>query len=156
MSAEKVKEIIKKWNNDPDFVIEMLQDVQSEFRYVSQDSMNVISDNMNIAPSKLYHIVTFYKYFSLEPLGKHHVQVCTGTACHVKGAPRILNTIERNFGISNGETTEDKMFSLESVRCLGCCSLAPAVSVDGKVIRNADSVTVNKKIISKTKEVEEQ
>jgi NADH-quinone oxidoreductase subunit E len=156
MSGDIVLEIIKKWNNDPDFIIEMLQDVQSEFHYVSPDAINIFSDLLNIPHSKLFHILTFFKTFSLEPKGKHHIQVCMGTACHVQGAPRIFDAVERNFGICNGETTEDLMFSLESVRCLGCCSLAPAVSVDGKVIRNANSVTINKKIVTKTKEVEEQ
>lgn len=155
MTASTVSSIIEKWNSDPTYVIEMLQDVQSELQHIPKDALLEISDRLGIHPSKIHYIVTFYKFFSLEPRGKHQIQVCTGTTCHVKGAPRILDAIARNLSISDGETTDDLEYSLESVRCLGCCSLAPAVTVNGNVIGAANSSTVNDVIQKRSKEGDE-
>lgn len=124
-----VEGIIKKWNNDREYVIEMMQDLQEKLRYVSRDSMEVINNHTGVPLSELKHIATFYNAFSLEPKGKYEIQVCTGTACHVKGAPRIIDAFERELGIKEGETTSDKLFSLEGVRCIGCCSLAPVINI---------------------------
>ncbi len=149
MSADKVRAIIEDWNKDPDYAIEMLQDVQSEFRQISQDSLEVISDVTGIPLSRLFYIVTFYNYFSLKPRGEHRIQVCRGTACHVKGATRIMKAIRNKLAIDEGETTNDLKYSLETVRCLGCCSMAPAVAVNEDVIGNANSATIDKIILKK-------
>ena len=126
---KKVDEIIRKWNSDNEYVIEMMQDIQDEFRYISKDTLEQINKSTRVPLAELYHIATFYKAFSLEPRGKFEIQVCMGTACHVKGAGRVLDAFERELGIADGQTTGDKLFSLEGVRCLGCCSLAPVVTI---------------------------
>ena len=133
MDITKVDSIIETWNHDSDYVIEMLQDVQDEYRYLPEDVIRYIADELSVPQGRLYHISTFFKAFSLVPRGKYPIQVCTGTACHVKGSQRVIERIETELGISQGETTEDQLFSLEGVRCLGCCSLAPVVVVGDDV-----------------------
>jgi len=126
---KKVDEIIRKWGSDNEYVIEMMQDIQDELRHISKDTLEQINKSTRVPLAELYHIATFYKAFSLEPRGKFEIQVCMGTACHVKGAGRVLDAFERELGIGDGQTTGDKLFSLEGVRCLGCCSLAPVVTI---------------------------
>lgn len=126
---EVIDSIINKWDTDPEYVIEMMQDLQDEFRYISKDALEEINKRTNVPMAQLYHIATFYKTFSLEPKGKYEIQVCMGTACHVKGAPRVLEAFERELSIKEGGTTEDGKFTLEGVRCLGCCSLAPVITI---------------------------
>lgn len=138
MSCENCKkisvtDIVHKWNDDKEYVIEMMQDIQEEFRHISKESLEEISNITKTPVSDLYHIATFYKAFSLEPRGKHQIQVCMGTACHVKGADRVLEAFERELNITDGETTADKEFTLEGVRCIGCCSLAPVVSINEEI-----------------------
>ncbi len=139
-----VKRIIKKWKNDREYVIEMLQDVQDEFRYLPKDALEVINKHIHVPIADLYHIATFYKAFSLEPRGKYNIQVCTGTACHVKGAPRLIEAFERELGIKEGETTSDKIFSLEGVRCIGCCSMAPVITIGSDLYGEAEPSKVPK------------
>ena len=126
---KKVETIITKWNSNNEYVIEMMQDLQDEFRYIQRDALELINEKTNVPLANLYHIATFYKAFSLEPRGKYEIQICMGTACHVKGAARVLDAFERELNIKDGETTVDKIFSLEGVRCLGCCSLAPVITI---------------------------
>jgi len=126
---KKVDEIIQKWDSDNEYVIEMMQDIQDEFRHISIEKLEQINKTTKVPLAELYHIATFYKAFSLEPRGKYEIQVCMGTACHVKGAGRVLDAFERELGIPDGSTTADKLFSLDGVRCLGCCSLAPVVTI---------------------------
>lgn len=155
MSSNKVQSIIERWNEDPSYVIEMLQDVQSEFRYIPKEVIEEISVSTGVPRPRLYYIATFYKAFSLTPSGEHEIRVCTGTTCHVKGAKRILETIERKLGITDGETTGDFKFSLKNVRCLGCCSLAPVITKDGAVIGGADTSTVNDILAEKNGEADQ-
>lgn len=147
MSVEKVKEIIENWNNDPNYVIEMLQDVQLEFRHIPQKALDIISDQTGVPPSRLFYIVTFYNNFTLTPQGEHRIQVCRGTACHVKGANRIMKALKNKLAINEDGTTEDLKFSLETVRCLGCCSMAPVVADNDDIIGNANSATIEKYIL---------
>ncbi len=126
--------IIDKWNADPDFVIEMFQDIQEEYRCIPQAALNQVAERTGKARGTLYHIATFYKAFSLEQKGELDIQICTGTACHVKGAGSVLKAFERELGVNSGETTEDKKFSLSEVRCVGACGLAPVVVVGDDVI----------------------
>ncbi len=126
---EKIDKIIQKWNSDSDYVIEMMQDIQDEFRYIPRQALEQITRRTAVPLTRLYHIATFYKSFSLEPRGKYEIQVCTGTACHVKGAAKILDAIARVLNITEGDTTQDNLFTLEGVRCLGCCSLAPVITI---------------------------
>lgn len=150
VSQARIDDILNKWNRNPDYVIEILQDVQDEGRHVSKDAMRYIADELRIPLPRVYHIATFYKAFSLEPRGKHEIQVCTGTACHVRGAPRVMDALSRELDVAAGKTTADGEYTLEGVRCVGCCGLAPVVSVDGEILGH---LTPNKaaKSISKHK-----
>jgi len=134
INLKKVDAIIEKWNTDPDFVIEMMQDVQDEFRYIPKEALERIADRTEKPRGKLFHIATFYNAFSLEQRGETEIQVCMGTACYVKGAPEILAALERELGIGSGETTPDGKFSLLEVRCLGCCGIAPVITIGNEVI----------------------
>lgn len=131
-----VKDIIKKYGGDKTAMIAILQDVQEEFRYLPKDALSSISKQMDVPLTRIYEIATFYNAFSLKPRGKNLVEVCAGTACHVQGAARLMDRMERDLAIKCGETTKDKMFSLEEVRCLGCCSLAPVVRISGNIHPN--------------------
>lgn len=124
-----VVDIIDKWHRDPDYVIEMMQDVQERDRYISRSAVDTISLTLGVPRGQLYHIATFYKAFSLTPRGESVIQVCVGTACHVKGAGRIVDAFERELGIRRGETTRDGKYTLEAVACLGCCSVAPVAKL---------------------------
>jgi len=131
-----VKDIIKKYGGDKTAMIAILQDVQEENRYLPKEALSSISKQMDVPLTRIYEIATFYNAFSLKPRGKNLVEVCAGTACHVQGAARLMDRMERDLAIKCGETTKDKMFSLEEVRCLGCCSLAPVVRISGDIHPN--------------------
>ena len=129
VDPKKVDRIVEHWNSDPSFVIEMLQDIQAEFRHLPHEALSRVQAATGTDMARLYHIATFYKAFSLEPRGEFPVQVCMGTACHVQGARRVMDAFSRELEIEPGGTTEDLRHSLEGVRCVGCCSLAPVVMV---------------------------
>lgn len=131
-----VKDIIKKYGGDKTAMIAILQDVQEEFRYLPKAALSSISKQMEVPLTRIYEIATFYNAFSLKQRGKNLVELCAGTACHVQGAARLMDRMERDLAIKCGETTKDKMFSLEEVRCLGCCSLAPVVRISGDIHPN--------------------
>jgi NADH:ubiquinone oxidoreductase subunit E/CheY-like chemotaxis protein len=111
-------------------LIAILQDIQKELRYLPREALRYVALSLNLPESRVYSIATFYKAFSLKPRGRHVINVCLGTACHVRGGGKILERLEHDLGIDAGETTYDKRFSLDSVRCVGCCGLAPVVVVD--------------------------
>ena len=125
-----IKDIIAKYGSDPSQIIAMLQDLQSAKRYLPEDDLRELAVALEIPLAHLYRIATFFKAFSLEPKGEHIINVCVGTACHVRGASRILNELERQLGIASGGTSSDQKFSLETVNCLGACALGPVVVVD--------------------------
>ncbi len=129
----KVDAILEKYTDQAGMVIGVLQDVQDEFNYLPEDALIYLSRKSEIPLSRLYGVARFFNAFSLKPRGKHIIRVCLGTACHLKGGPRIADAIARELGIEFGETTEDRMFTLERVNCLGCCALAPVVEVNGNV-----------------------
>jgi len=114
----------------------VLQDVNKEFRYLPAEALKKISQRLEVPFSKVYSVATFYKIFSLKPRGETHVRVCMGTACHIKGAPIILENIEHELGIKCGHTTEDQKYSIETVNCVGACSLAPLVVLNQKYYGN--------------------
>ena len=143
-----VDSIIDKWNSDPDFVIEMMQDVQDEFRYIPKKALERIADRTEKPRGKLFHIATFYRAFSLEQRGEKEIQVCMGTACYVKGAPDVLAALERELRISSGETTPDGKFTLTEVRCLGCCGIAPVITIGNEVIAEVKPSQVSNLISS--------
>lgn len=129
---DKVKDIIKRYGSDKSFIVPILQDVQREFNYLPKDALSAVSSNLNVPISRVYEVATFYKAFSLKPRGRHIALVCLGTACHVRGAERIVGAVERELGISAGGTDEDLQWTLETVGCLGACALGPIVVVDGE------------------------
>ncbi|TSA21075.1 NAD(P)H-dependent oxidoreductase subunit E [bacterium] len=129
MDAQAVETILQNHPKDPSSIIQVLLDIQNELYYLPREVLEHVSKSLNVPLSRTYSLATFYKAFSLKPKGKYPIAVCTGTACHVQGAVRILEQIERELSIKEGETTPDKKFSVETVRCLGCCGLAPVVTV---------------------------
>jgi len=133
MIEAKVSEILNKYARDESSLIAMLQDLQEEYSYLPREALEQISREMNVPLSRILSLATFFRAFSLKPKGKHPINVCLGTACHVRGAQLILEKFERELGIKTGETTADLLFSLDAVRCLGCCGLAPVVMVGEEV-----------------------
>jgi len=134
IDREKVDAIINKWNADSTFVIEMFQDIQDTFHHIPMKALDRVADKTGVPSGQLFHIASFYKSFSLESKGETQIQVCMGTACVVRGANEVLESFERELGIQSGKTTKDKKFSLEKVRCLGCCGLAPVITINDEVI----------------------
>ena len=126
------REIIEKYKDEKEAVIGLLQDVQAQYGYLPRPVLDLIAKELELPATQLYGLATFYRAFSLAPEGKHHVSVCTGTACHVRGAQSILDRIQAELGIRPGETTEDGLFTLHTVNCVGACALGPVVIVDGE------------------------
>jgi NADH-quinone oxidoreductase subunit E len=141
MSFEKVDEILDKYGHRHDALIGILQDVQRLENYLPLETLQYIGTKLEVPLSRVYYIATFYKSFSLEPRGRHIIKVCLGTACHINNAMQNLEQIQRTLDISEGGTTEDMMFSLETVNCVGTCALAPVAVVDDKYY---DAVTPGK------------
>jgi len=141
-----IDEILERYPGEPRYLISLLQDIQAEYGYVSNDAMTLVCDHAGVPASRAWSVTTFYKSFSTEPQGEHHVKVCQGTACHLKGGSRLAEGLERELGIPAGSTTEDLQFTLESVHCLGACALAPVVVMDEEYIANARSQALSKKI----------
>jgi NADH:ubiquinone oxidoreductase subunit E len=140
--VEEIQAIARKWNNDAEYAIEMLQDVQERFRHIPKTALDELCLITGTPLAYLYHIATFYKAFSLEPRGETIIQVCMGTACHVKGSARILDTFERVLECKAGENTKDGKYSLEPVACLGACSIAPVVKFGEEVVGNVQAKDV--------------
>jgi NADH-quinone oxidoreductase subunit E len=131
-SLAAIDQILSKQHFSKSMLISYLQDIQKELNYLPQDALRFVARRVNVSLPRIYGIATFYKAFSLLPRGRHMIHVCLGTACHVRGGANLLESFERELGIRAGETTYDNRFSLESVRCVGCCGLAPVFIVDGK------------------------
>jgi NADH:ubiquinone oxidoreductase subunit E/NAD-dependent dihydropyrimidine dehydrogenase PreA subunit len=125
----RLDKILSNYDGGREVLVPILQDITEEFNWLPPDILATVSREKQIPMEHILRIATFYKAFSLKPRGKHIITVCMGTACHVKGAQRILDRLERELGIETGETTSDMQFTLEAVRCLGCCGLAPVVTV---------------------------
>jgi len=130
--ATDVRKIIEKYDGDKGQLVSILQDIQDESRYLPRETLDDVSQVLDVPMSQIYSVVTFFRAFSLEPRGRHTLRVCLGTACHVRGATRILDCITRELDISPGQTTDDLAYTLETVNCLGCCALGPVVMVDDK------------------------
>jgi len=130
--CEKVAAIVSRYGSNRDSLISILQDIQSEYHYLPENVLRAVASQLGLPLIQVYGVATFFKAFSLEPRGQHIVSVCLGTACHVRGAPAVLDEVKRRLGIAPSETTEDMRFSLETVNCLGACALGPIVVVDGK------------------------
>lgn len=132
MDKGKIDQIIAKHHSDASSLIQILLEIQSENRWLPKEALERVSKKLKVPLDRIQHIVTFYKSFSLVPKGRHEIHVCTGTACHVRGAPRVLDTIQDLTGIKPGETDSELKFSLETVNCVGCCALGPVMVIDGE------------------------
>jgi NADH-quinone oxidoreductase subunit E len=139
-------ETIRRYPPSRDYLIPMLQAVQEEQGYISRESICEISDYLSLPESKIFGVATFYNQFRLSPPGKYQVAICRGTACHVKGSFNLLETLQRELGIEAGATTRDGLFSLETVACIGACSIAPVMTVNGEFYGRLEKKTVEKTI----------
>ena len=126
----KVDEIVERYNGEQGLLISVLQDVQEEFNYLPKEALTKVSEGLNLPVSQVYSVATFFKAFSLTPRGRHIIHVCMGTACHVRGANRITEKLERDLNVKAGGTTQDLEFTLETVNCVGSCALGPIVVLD--------------------------
>ncbi len=126
---EKTNKIIEEYRGQQGALVPILQEINSTYNYLPENVLRYVSEELDIPLSLIYRLATFYNAFSLKPRGKHKITVCSGTTCHVKGSPRIIDTLQRELGIRTGETTEDMNFTLDTVGCLGCCGLAPVMTV---------------------------
>ena len=132
MDTTTIDQIIDKHNCEASSLIQILLDIQSENHWLPKEALERVSQKLDVPMSQIQHITTFYKSFSLVPRGRHEVHVCMGTACHVRGAQRILDSVTEQIGIGAGETDVDLKYSLETVNCIGCCALGPVMVVDGE------------------------
>ncbi len=130
---ERLRDILSPYKGQQDELIPILQKVQTELGYLPDEAMIEISRKTGVPASRVYAVASFYTQFRFTPRGKHSIMVCRGTACHVRGAEKILEEAERSLGISEGQTTEDQEYTLETVACIGCCALAPCVMIDEEV-----------------------
>ncbi len=131
---EKVNEIVDRHQRKKSALIAVLQEVQKEYRYLPEEVLHYVASAMEITPAKVYSVATFYENFSLEPKGKFVIKICDGTACHVKKSIPVLNALRNELGLSESKhTTDDLMFTVETVSCLGACGLAPVITVNDKV-----------------------
>lgn len=143
MIQPEVSEILSKYEADQSSIIAILQDIQEQFGYLPRDVLTQVAGELNMPISRVMSLATFFSAFSLKPKGKHPIHICMGTACHVRGAQPMLEAFERELGIKDGDTTEDMSFSLDTVRCVGCCGLAPVVMVGEDVHGKISSAKVS-------------
>ena len=144
MSMDRIDKIIDKYECDTGALIQLLLDVQKALNWIPPEAVIRINKRLKIPVSEIYRVASFYTALSLKPRGRHIVRVCSGTACYVRGGPRILDSVERSLGVKAGETTADDKFTLETVNCLGCCALGPVVEIDGQYHGKQTSSNVEK------------
>ena len=132
-AVKQITEIVERYKNEETPLMMVLEAIQSEFGYIPLEVQELVSSLMNIPVAEIYGVVTFYSFFSLTPKGKYVIGVCLGTACYVKGSQLVMDKFSELLGIKPGETTEDGLFTLDALRCIGACGIAPAISINGKV-----------------------
>ena len=155
METGVIEDVLGRHQHDKTAIIAILQDIQDEVNYLPEDALRYVAQAMDVPLSKVCSLVTFYKAFSLKPRGRHVINVCLGTACHVRGAVRILEALERDLDIRTGETDEDLQFTLETVNCLGACALGPVVVVDGEYHGQMNS-TKSTRLLKKLRKADEK
>jgi len=139
---KRIAAAVSKHHRRPDALIEVLHKVQDAFGYIPMDAMWFVAHEMRVPPSRVYGVATFYHFFSLKPKGKHNCVICTGTACHVRGAQTLVIEIQRHLHLKPGQTTPDGQLGIQAARCIGCCGLAPAVVLDDQVLAKVDPETL--------------
>lgn len=140
----RVARVLSYYRSNKSGLVPVLLEVQTNFGYLSKEIIHFIADFLNLTEGHIYSVASFYKRLRLTPPGRHHIRVCQGTACHIRGAPHVLKEIEKAVGISEGETSSDMEYTLDSVACIGCCSLAPCLTVNDKVHGKLDDGKVKK------------
>jgi len=143
-AAAKIKEICEEHGNDAGELINILHETQKTFGYLPNEVQVLVAKNLGIPVNRVNGVVSFYTFFTEKPKGKHIVSVCLGTACYVRGAEKVLDEAKKVLGVEVGQTTPDGIFSLDSLRCVGACGLAPVVLVDGKVFGNVEPKNVSR------------
>ncbi|NMB73542.1 MAG: NAD(P)H-dependent oxidoreductase subunit E [Myxococcales bacterium] len=146
MEDAKFKAILERHGRDPANLLAMLQDIQKEENYLPREDLVRLAKELAVPITRIYGLATFFKAFSLKPRGKHICTVCMGTACHVRGAPRLVEQVEREFSLKAGETTPDRKLTLETVNCVGACALGPLVILDGEYHGNMNAAKLDKVI----------
>ena len=144
MDTAKLDAIIDRYDRQPSALLAILQDVQAAENWVPRDAIDRVAERLGVPVSRVYGMATFFRAFSLKPRGKHICTVCMGTACHVRGAPRLVEKLERDFELKAGETTKDMQVTLETVNCVGACALGPLVILDGEYHGNMSSARLDK------------
>ena len=132
-AVKQIEKIIERYQDEKTPLMMILSDIQNEYGYIPLEVQELISEKTGIPVAEIYGVVTFYSFFSLEPKGKYVIGCCLGTACYVKGAQQIIDKFSEILGIAPGETTADGLFTIDALRCIGACGIAPAVSINGKV-----------------------
>ena len=132
-AVAKISEICNRYADEPTPLMMILSDIQNEYGYIPLEVQELVSEKTGISVAEIYGVVTFYSFFSLKPKGKYVIGCCLGTACYVKGAGQVVDKFSEILGIKGGETTDDGLFTLDALRCIGACGIAPAVSINGKV-----------------------
>ncbi len=132
-AVNKINEICDRYVNEKTPLMMILSDIQKEYGYIPLEVQEIVSQRTGISVAEIYGVVTFYSFFSLQPKGKYVIGVCMGTACYVKGAQQIIDKFSEIIGIKPGETSKDGLFTLDALRCIGACGIAPAVTINGKV-----------------------
>ncbi|MGY4706215.1 NADH-quinone oxidoreductase subunit NuoE [Candidatus Bipolaricaulota sp. J31] len=135
---QRLSPILERYRGKRGALVSLLQDVQAELGWLPEEALKLVAETLGLTLAQVVGVASFYAQFYFEPRGRHVIRVCTGTACHIRGAPKILARLEEELGIRPGETTEDLSFTLETVNCVGCCALAPVVVVDDRVLRRRD------------------
>ena len=139
-----IEDILKNYEENKGNVVTLLQNIQETFGYIPRHVVSYISNKLKIPEAKIYGVATFYAQFTFNPKGKYVITCCDGTACHVKGAPLMIELLESKLGIKDGETTEDLLFTIESVACLGCCAIAPVCIINEDIYGNLSINKLNK------------
>ena len=132
-AVANIKNICDKYANEPTPLMMILSDIQNTYGYIPLEAQEIVSAKTNISVAEIYGVVTFYSFFSLKPKGKYIIGCCLGTACYVKGAQQVIDKFSELLGIKPGETTEDGLFTIDALRCIGACALAPAVTINGHI-----------------------
>ncbi len=149
---ETLQGILEHHKNEQGTLIGLLQDIQEKYGYLPEERLEEVAHELNVPLGRLFSLATFYHSFRLKPLGKHHICVCVGTACHVRGGPAITDTIERDLNVKAGTTSDDGMFTLDTVNCLGACALAPLIMIDNEHHGNMDQKKIKKLLKNYSKE----
>jgi len=148
---EHIRKILAAYDNNPENLISVLQEIQELYGYISEEAVSILSEELHHPESKIYGVATFYTQFKFTKPGDHLIKVCLGTACHVKGGESLLTTLENELKVHPGETTKDGKFTLERVACMGCCALAPVVVIDDEVHSTMTPSKLSKKTNSMKK-----